>query len=259
MASKQWKHYCDVEKREVFLLVEICPKCHTRGERAGFRLSVIEHMASYGRRTTLPSVGDHRPFADTLFDPFFKKCPNCDGEGLVDMPLDNQKDGRDYDICPVCKFGRYIFVGTPEELDAIQKQVRTVYTLEENTTENTVTDHRSKYTYLLQWWQKRGGTFRVRTDGIELRAISHPSQTLGVLFIESPYVASVILDWELKDLGLKVRDVKKFQRSIPRPEQFLVVRGSAYLPIDDSFTQPMFDQLLDALADLDKLIKPNLK
>jgi hypothetical protein len=330
MAHKHWKHHCSVTKREEYLGEEICPECDQRGEYAGYHLSVVEQMCSYAVRTKLAPFGPHRQFADTLLGPFFKKCPNCDGQGLVDVSEVDHIEiryGHDGMVCPMCRMGKYLFDGTPEEFEAIRKQVLTAYpgvespknrervipTTEpapepppppgepeplpptspkaspqafitrpagkskkdlkkmasgladaigkyiENERNFQISDHRSKYTYLLRWWQKRGGTFHVRTDGIELRAISHPSQTLGVLFIESPYVASVILDWEMKDLGLKVRDIKKFQKSIPRPEQFSMVRGSAYLPIDDSFTQPMFDQLMDALADLDKLIKPNLK
>jgi hypothetical protein len=330
MAHKHWKHYCSVKKTEEYLSEEICPECNQRGEYAGYRLSVVEHMCSYSVRTKLASFGPHRQFADTLLEPFFKKCPNCDGQGLVEVSEDNYfeiKYGHDGTVCPMCRMGKYLFDGTPDEFEAIRKQVLTAYpgvespknservipTTEpasepppppgepqpspptspsaspqafftrpsgksknelkktvgdladaigkyiENEKNFQISDHRSKYTYLLRWWQKRGGTFRVRTDGIELRAISHPSQTLGILFIESPYVASVILDWEMKDLGLKVRDIKKFQKSTPRPEQFSVVRGSAYLPIDNSFTQPMFDQLLGALAELDKFLKSNLE
>lgn len=330
MAHKHWKHYCSVTKREEYLSEEICPECNQRGEYAGYHLSVVEQMCSYAVRTKLAPFGPHRQFADTLLDPFFKKCPNCDGQGVVEVSKEDYikiKYGHDSTVCPMCRLGKYLFDGTPEEFEAIRKQVLTVYPGIESPKKNEqvipttepapepppppgepeplpptspeaspkafftrpagkskkeleklagdladvigkyvkneknfkISDHRSKYTYLLRWWKKRGGTFRVRTDGIELRAISHPSQTLGVLFIESAYVASVILDWEMKDLGLKVRDINKFQRSIPRPERFSVVLGSAYLPIDDSFTQPMFDQLLDALANLDKLVKPNPK
>jgi hypothetical protein len=325
MAHKHWKHYCSVTKMEEYQGEEICPECNQRGEYAGYRLSVVEQICSYAVRTKLAPFGPHRQFADTLLEPFFKKCPNCDGQGLVDVSEEDYieiKYGHDGTVCPVCRMGKYLFDGPPEEFEAVRKQVLTAYpgvespknskrvipTTEpasepppppsepkqsspispsaspqafftrpagkskkdlkkmageladaigkhiENERNFQISDHRSKYTYLLRRWQKRGGTFRVRTDGIELRAISHPSLTLGVLFIESPYVASVILDREMKDLGLDVRDIGKFQISIPRPEQFSVVRGSAYLPIDDSFTQPMFDQLLDALVELDKAL-----
>lgn len=111
-------------------------------------------------------------------------------------------------------------------------------------------DHRSKYTYLLKWWLKRGGTFYVKVDGIELRAISQPEMPVAVLFIESPFVASVILDWELSNLGFTPRKLQNFRKAIPRPKDFTVIGNSAYLPIDNNFTQPMFDQLLDALAKL---------
>lgn len=325
MAHKHWKHFCNVTKREEYLGKEICPECDQRGEYAGYHLSVVEHMCSYAVRTRLAPFGPHRQFADTLLDPFFKKCPNCNGQGLVEVSEEDYieiKYGHDGTVCPVCKMGKFFFDGTPEEFEAIRKQVLTAYpgfespknkdrvlpTTEpapepppppgepeplpptspsaspqafftrpagkskkdlermardladslgkfiENEKNFQISDHRSKYTYLLRWWRKRGGTFRVRMDGIELRGITHPSQTLGILFIESPYVASVILNWQMKDLGLKARDIKKFQNSIPRPAQFSVVRGSAYLPIDDSFTQPMFDQLLDTLAELDKAL-----
>jgi hypothetical protein len=330
MAHKHWKHYCSVTNREEYLGEEICPDCNQRGEYAGYRLSVVEHMCSYAVRTKLAPFGPHRQFADTLLDPFFKKCPNCNGQGLVEVSEEDYieiKYGHDVTVCPMCRLGKYLFDGTPEEFETIRKQVLTAYpgvespknrehvipTTEpapepppptgepeplpptspkaspqafftrpsgkskkehkkmakewadvlgkyiENERNFQISDHRSKYTYILRHWKKRGGMFRARTDGIELRAISNPSQTLGVLFIESPYVASVILDWEMKDWGLKVRDIKKFQKSTPRPEQFSVIRGFAYLPIDDSFTQSMFDQLLDILTELDKLIKPNLK
>jgi hypothetical protein len=278
-------------------------------------------MCSYSGRTKLPPYGEHRSFTDTLFDPYFEKCPNCDGQGVVDTTENNHASGDKCSICPVCHFNQYLFTGTPEEFDAIRKQVITAYfpsktgaktdapaTTEtapqppppasepaplpptspaassqafftrpaddskegikkmakeiagalskfiENERNFQITDHRSKYTYILRWWQKRGGTFYVKMDGVELRSISHPSITLAVLFIESPFVASVILDWGLKNLGVKERDIQKFKKSVPRPDHFAVVRDSAYLPIDDSLTQPMFDQLLGALAELDKAI-----
>lgn len=329
MAHKHWRHYCNVEKREEYLGEEICPKCNQRGEYAGYRLSVVEHMCSYAVRTRLAPFGPHRQFADTLLDPFFKKCPNCDGQGLVEVSKEDVFEltrGHDGTVCPVCKMGKYLFDGTPEEFEAIRKQVLTAYpgvespkkrervipTTEpapepppspdepkslppaspsvspqafftkpagkskkdlektargladaigrhiENERNFQISDHRSKYTYLLRWWRKRGGTFRIRTDGIELRGIANPFKTLAVLFIEAPYVASVILDWEMKNLGLNVRDIGNVQRSIPRPAQFSVVRGSAYLPIDDSFIQSMFDQLLDALAELDEALSPRI-
>jgi hypothetical protein len=239
--------------------------------------------------------------------------------------VDNHAPGDQGSICPVCHFNGHLFTGTPEEFDAIRKQVITAYfppktanvgippTTEpapqppppasepalqpptspaaspqafftrsadnskdginkmaknlaraliqftENERNFQISDHRSKYTYILRWWQKRSGTFYVKMDGIELRSSSHPSITLAVLFIESPYVASIILDWQLKNLGLKEKDIQKFKKSVPRPDHFAVVRDSAYLPIDDSFTQPMFDQLLDALAELDKAILPGLQ
>lgn len=327
MAHKHWRHHCSIEKRDVYLGEEICTQCNQRGEYAGYRLSVVEHMCSYAVRTRLAPFGPHRQFADTLLDPFFKKCPNCDGQGLVEVSEDDFfeiKHGHDGSVCPVCKMGRYFFDGTPEEFEAVRKQVLTAYpgvespkkegrvilTTEpasepplppdepkpspptsptatpqafftrptgkskkelkkmargladalgkyiENEKNFQISDHRSKYTYLLRWWLKRGGAIHPKTDGIELRAITHPSKTLAVLFIESPYVASVILDWEMKNLGLKVGGIEKIQRYIPRPAQFSVVRGSAYLPIDDSFIQPMFDQLLDALAELDEALPP---
>jgi hypothetical protein len=132
-------------------------------------------------------------------------------------------------------------------VDAIQKAF-------EDIRNPQISNHRSKYTYLLRWWEKRGGTFYVKIDGIELRAISHPEVTLAIFFIESPFVASVIVDWNLANLSVKTKDVRAFRKAIPCPDHFEVIGDSAYLTIDDSFTQPMFDQLLDALASLDKAI-----
>lgn len=127
MAHKQWKHYCKVKKSEVYLGREICLDCNETGEYAGYRLSVVEHMSSYSGRTKLPPYGEHRSFTDTLFAPYFEKCPNCDGQGVVDTTDDALASGYKCSICPVCHFNRELFTGTPEEFDAIRKQVITAY------------------------------------------------------------------------------------------------------------------------------------
>jgi ssDNA-binding Zn-finger/Zn-ribbon topoisomerase 1 len=127
MAHKHWKHYCNSEKREVYRNEKTCPDCNEPGEYAGYRLSVVEHMCSYSGRTKLPPYGEHRSFTDTLFDPYFEKCPNCDGQGVVDTTENNHASGDKCSICPVCHFNQYLFTGTPEEFDAIRKQVITAY------------------------------------------------------------------------------------------------------------------------------------
>ena len=132
--------------------------------------------------------------------------------------------------------------------------VNAIHKAVENERNPQISDHRSKYTYLLRRWEKRGGTFYVKNDGIELRTISHPDATLAVLFIESPFVASIILDWNFANLGVKSEDVEDFRKAIPRPDHFEAIGDSAYLTIDNSFTQPMFDQFLDVLASADKAI-----
>jgi hypothetical protein len=237
---------------------------------------------------TLAPFGPHRQFADTLLDPFFKKCPNCNGQGLMEVSKEDIFEithGHDGTVCPVCKMGRYLFDGTPEEFEAIRKQVLTAYpgvespkkrerlipTTEpapepppspdepkssppaspsatpqaffakpagkskkdlektargladalgkyiENEKNFQISDHRSKYTYLLRWWRKRGGTFYPKTDGIELRAITHPSKTLAVLFIESPYRCLGYPGLGDEESGIKGRGHRKNSEIHPPP------------------------------------------
>jgi hypothetical protein len=319
MSYRAWVHNCSNKGiKRTYEAEEICPECGERGIYDGWHYSVVEYMCMYTHGTKLPPYGPHRPFADILFFPSFKKCPKCKDTKKVPTG-----DG-DFTDCDLCPRELYVFKGTPEEFEAIRKQVLTAYPSERSgqnkepippTTEPApepppppnepepqhpsspdasptafftrpaddsaqaredmaegianainkafeqhrnfqITDHRSKYTYLLWWWDKRGGTFNVKMDGIELRAISHPTVSLAVLFIESPFVASVIVNLNPTKLGVQPADLKKFRKALPRPDHFEEIGDSAYLSIDDSFTQKMFDQLMDALAVLDKAIKP---
>ena len=121
MPHKFWKHKCK-GGAEIGQGVEICPNCGEHGVYDGWHYSVIEFMAAYSARTGLAPYGEHRALADELIGSRMKKCPQCDGNGVIDI---NQ--GESCSNCPLCRGMLAIFDGTQEELDALRQEVLRAY------------------------------------------------------------------------------------------------------------------------------------
>jgi len=119
MPRKMWIHKCgNYHDTIVWRGVEVCPDCGIRANYDGWHFSMIEEMAAYQHRTSLKPVGQHRPLADRLLDPYMHVCAQCLGKGLIDI-----NDGGDWKICPACKGAEYLFGGDKEEFDALRKEI----------------------------------------------------------------------------------------------------------------------------------------
>lgn len=66
----------------------------------------------------------------------------------------------------------------------------------------------------------------------------------------------VTVGWDSlnRQWGVQEKDVAAFEEAVPRPQQFKITASSAHLPVDESFTEAMAEQLLDALSLLDKAL-----
>ena len=115
MPNKLWNHQCGEDEQITGRAVEICPACGKQGQYAGWRFSVTELMSMYQRRTGLPPIGAHRPFADKLLRRRFKSCESCNGRGILDV-----NHGEDWKECPECQGAQYIFDGDSEDLKLLR-------------------------------------------------------------------------------------------------------------------------------------------
>jgi hypothetical protein len=120
MPRKFWKHNC--KGTEVGRGVEICPDCGKRGTYDGWHYTVIEFMGAYTRRTGLAPYGVHRALADELIESRMKKCPQCNGRGVIDI-----NNGESWKSCSMCKGNLCIFDGSQEELEALRQEVLHAY------------------------------------------------------------------------------------------------------------------------------------
>jgi hypothetical protein len=57
-----------------------------------------------------------------------------------------------------------------------------------------------------------------------------------------------------RNWGLQEKDVARFKEAVPPTQGFAITESSAHLPVNESFTEATADQLLDALAILDKAL-----
>ena len=113
------------------------------------------------------------------------------------------------------------------------------------------------FKYLLEGWVARKGAITTGKNGIALRAKSASDKTLAALIGYASAGPLVTVGWDSlgRQWGIQVDDETTFKQAVPRPQRFKTTESSAHLPVDDSFTEAMAEQLLDALVLLDKALK----
>lgn len=97
MPRPGWRHYCIPHKKELRTGEEVCPECGVRGRFDGWKVSLIERMGMYQRRTGMKPMGPHRVLTDLLLDPMLKECDHCQGDGVVTLADES------WSICPRCQ------------------------------------------------------------------------------------------------------------------------------------------------------------
>jgi len=112
------------------------------------------------------------------------------------------------------------------------------------------------FRHLMEGWVERKGIVDTGKGNIGLRSRAG-SKTLAALV---PYAAAgplVTVGWDslARIRGVLSKDVAAFKQAVPRPDRFETTKSSAHLPIDESFTPAMVDQLLDALLLLEKALQ----
>lgn len=114
------------------------------------------------------------------------------------------------------------------------------------------------FKYLVEGWVARKGTMTTTgKNGISLRAKSASDKTLAALIGYASAGPLVTVGWDSlgRQQGIQAEDETAFKQAVPRPQRFKITESSAHLPIDDSFTETMAEQLLDALDILDEALK----
>lgn len=114
------------------------------------------------------------------------------------------------------------------------------------------------FKYLLEGWVGRKGIVNFTgKSGISLRAKSSSDKTLAALIGYASAGPLVTVGWDSlkRHWGIQAEDEAAFKQAVPRPQRFKITGSSAHLPIDNSFTEAMAEQLLDALEVLDKALK----
>jgi|GEM_PF-2965712 len=109
---------------------------------------------------------------------------------------------------------------------------------------------------IVEGWLSRKGNVDVGQSGIGLNGITDPSKSLAALIARASAGAIVTLGWNslVKVSGVTAEAAKAFEEIVPRPKRFVITEGSAHLPVDESFTTAMVEQLLDALVSLDQML-----
>jgi hypothetical protein len=109
---------------------------------------------------------------------------------------------------------------------------------------------------LLEGWVALDGTVTANRSGIGLCAIAGGDRTLAALSGYSQAGAQVTVGWDSlgRQWGLQEEDEAAFKGAMPRPERFRVTASLAHLPVDESFSEEMATQLLDALIGLDRAL-----
>ena len=110
---------------------------------------------------------------------------------------------------------------------------------------------------LMEGWVTRKGIVAAGKSGIGLRSKSAGDKTLAVLigYASAGPLATVVWDSLERGWGVLPEDVAAFKQAVPRPARFKTTESSAHLPVDESFTEAMADQLLDAMLFLEKALQ----
>lgn len=110
---------------------------------------------------------------------------------------------------------------------------------------------------LMEGWVTRKGVVAAGKSGIGLRSKSAGDKTLAALigYASAGPLATVGWDSLERGWGILPEDAAAFKQAVPRPKRFKMTESSAHLPVDESFTEAMADQLLDALVFLGKALQ----
>ncbi|NLS79437.1 MAG: YbjN domain-containing protein [Chloroflexi bacterium] len=112
------------------------------------------------------------------------------------------------------------------------------------------------FSYLMEGWVARKGRVTTGKHTIGLDSGAPAGKTLAALIGGASAGPIVTVGWNsLARQGLRPADEVAFKGAIPRPPRFEITESSAHLPVDDSFTEAMADQFLNALAMLDKALR----
>ena len=96
-----------------------CPHCGTPGTPAGWGLSVVEHWGQAERAWGLGAIGSHRPLADELLGPFWRRCRSCGASGYV--------GDEGPETCPDCGGRGGVWEGDEDEIRAAHSAVIEAY------------------------------------------------------------------------------------------------------------------------------------
>jgi len=113
------------------------------------------------------------------------------------------------------------------------------------------------FTRLMEGWAARKGIVAAGKSGVGLCSKSAGGKTIAGLIAFASAGPLVTVGWDSLERvwGVRPKDATAFKQAVPRPKRFKTTKSSAHLPVDDSFTEEMADQLLDALAFLEKALK----
>lgn len=110
---------------------------------------------------------------------------------------------------------------------------------------------------LMERWVARNGIVDTGKGSIGLRSKSAGEKTLAALIGYASAGPLVTVGWDSleRKWGVQLEDVAAFKQAVPRPKRFKTTESSAHLPVDESFTEAMVDQLLDAFVFLEKALQ----
>jgi len=118
MPIQWWKHTCPRSGETTFTNKPSCPHCSEPLEYDGWLLGMHEDMAVYQYVYGLKPIGPHRPMADRLLVPLRLLCKACAGRGLRPS-----RENERWRLCPVCEGTQGIWRCTPEEVEAVRREV----------------------------------------------------------------------------------------------------------------------------------------
>jgi hypothetical protein len=110
---------------------------------------------------------------------------------------------------------------------------------------------------LMEGWVAQKGVVDTGKGSIGLCSKSAGEKTLAALIGYASAGPLATIGWDSLERGWGIRpdDAAVFKQAVPRPKRFKTTESSANLPVDESFTEAMADQLLDALVFLEKALQ----
>ena len=122
MPAQRWSFRCGCHKESVQLTVSTCNRCGAPGVYEGWDLRMFESMSAYSRAYGLKPIGSHRPYADKVMMPLFRRCEICRSRGVIALPDDDTCC-----FCPLCDGTGRVSNVSRELLERARRQVLSVY------------------------------------------------------------------------------------------------------------------------------------